>query len=183
MNVVRDFRKYQYSNFENRVNSTVKTVDALFDDRNSEDYDGSKTALCVGDIVHIGDLPKNCYVTDITILVYDGFGTDTKVDLAFIGDFPSTATTLICEDILIANGDTSIKIPLPTSGVAKPDGSNIGTDGGGIWNDDLRAMPLAILLKNENSSNGTPLVGGRLKLLFSYVSFDVNDFDRAQVIK
>jgi len=134
------------------------------------EYDARDVVLADGDVLHIGGIPKNSYVNDITILIVEQFDAGTTLDLGFIGDFPDDNINVFQSSIVVDEQDVSIKIPLPVSGVRNPDGSPaVLGEAGGIWNDDGRFMPMAVRVNATG-----PLTTGKCKVIFSYARFDTN---------
>ncbi len=160
------------NNLSLRAECTSKTFGykvTLLSDEDGE-YDKREVILADGDILHIGGIPKNSYVNDITILVDESFDAGTTLDLGFIGDYPDDNIVVFQSAIVVSEQDVSIKIPLPISGVRNPDGSEAVLDeAGGIWNGSNRFMPLAIKVNATGA-----LTSGKCKVLLSYARFDTN---------
>jgi len=165
---------YLYENdLSMKAECTAKTIEHRFFTLKDADgeYDKEEIYLWDTDIVHIGALPKDSYVTDITLLVEEGFDVGATFDLGFIGDFPDDNIIVFQSGIAVDEPNVSIKIPLPVSGVRNPDGSAaVSGVAGGIWNGDARPMPLAIRVNNP----GGVTTSGKVRFLFAYSRYDTN---------
>jgi len=107
-----------------------------------------------GDIIHIGKLPAECFVTSMVILTHEGFSVGT-FDLGFIGDFPDVSLTPIATTIDLTADNTSTVVTLPTSGVV---------NGNGIWS-GVDGISLAV------KCNGVPTTGA-CTLVIGFSSFE-----------
>jgi len=170
-----DAGRLDENNMSLKAECTSKTLGFTLNllENDESEYEERDVVLVDGDIVHIGAIPKNCYVNDITILMVEAFDAGTTLDLGFIGDYPDDNLTVFQSGIVVDESNVSIKIPLPISGVRNPDGSAaVSGVAGGIWNGDGRPMPLAVGV----NATGV-LTVGKCKVLISYARYDTNNGD------
>ena len=179
--------KYSYNGYTSKVESTIKTIDAV--NRSGEDFivvggQQGKRKIESGDILAIGAIPRNCLVTDIRIIYEEAFHADTTFDFGFVGDFPDDNLTVIKSGIVAAIANGTQYIPVGNSGVVDPDGTAVPSAEsdyrGSLWNGDKRPLMLAIRV---NNATVTELIDGKCKMLVSFIRFGEEDIVRGEPIR
>ena len=180
-----DLKQYRYNDFLNKVESTVKTVDAVPNrDRNFNCINCEpQRHINVGDLIHIGNVPMNVLVTDIKVIYKEGF-PNCKFDIGFLGDNLSFQT--FATDVHADLGAVVQNIPVGSTGCRNPDGSDV-PDGemdfrGSIWNDDIKPLTFAIKMKSDTLADGDPIKVGKMRIIFSFIRFGEEDYTRGDRI-
>ena len=144
--------------------------------------------LRVGDTALIGQVPRNCVVTDIRVIWHEGFPDATEFDFGFLADFPDDTITVTQADIVADNTveNGTMYLNVNNTGAIDPSGSSIASaDGdfrGALWNGDKRPLMLGINIKNASLANGDDLTKGKCTFLVSYIRFDKDDiFDEEDI--
>ena len=149
---------------------------------------GGRNFLQVSDILFVGQVPRNCLVTDVRILWHKGFPADTKFDFGFLADFPSDALTVTQADIVaddsVQNGTMYINVnnagAIDNTGTSIP--SAEGDYRGALWNGDARPLMLGMNVRSDSLADGVELKEGSCTVLVSFIRFDKADlFDEEAV--
>ncbi len=183
-----DLKQYRYNDYLNRVESTVKSIDAV--PNRDREYNcihcEPQRNINVGDTIAIGTIPKNSLVTDVRVLYLEAFPAGTVWDYGFLGDFPDDHFTEIATDIVADESNVSQWLPVGHNGVRDPSGIMVpdGEDDyrGSLWNGDQRPSMLAIRMNNPTGSIGDAIKTGKMKVLISLIRFGESDLIRGQRI-
>ena len=182
-----DLRRYKFNNYTNKVESTIKSIDAIANrDRMYNCLSCEpQPSIEIGDSVVIGTIPRNCFVTDIRILYVEGFDVGVTFDMGFLADFPEDTLVPFATDIVATGDNLQQWISLPQSGAVDGAGVQVPlaeTDyRAGIWNGDERPLALGIKV-NGAEADGTPLTVGKCKVLISFIRFGDEDIHRGELI-
>lgn len=179
--------KYNFNDYENRVDSTVKIIDAIPNRNEGYSAPGGDVVgnISVGDVLAIGVIPKNSLITDIRVLYTQAFPDNATFDFGFLADFPDDALITFTTGVVADHEDLQQFIPLSNSGCVDADGVQVTTEEadyrGGIWNGDKRPLMLAVRV-NGDGGDGTAITVGKCKVLISYIRFSNDDVVRGQKI-
>ncbi len=183
-----DLKQYRYNDYLNKVESTVKSIDAvpnrdrMYNCINCE----PQRNINVGDTIAIGDIPRNSLVTDVRVLYLEAFPAGTVWDYGFLGDYPDDHFTEIATDIVADQGNVSQWIPVGHTGVRDPSGIMVPAEEddyrGSLWNGDKRPSMLAMRMNNPTGSIGDAIKIGKMKILISFIRFGEEDIHRGERI-
>ena len=177
-----DLKQYNYNDYLNKVESTVKSIDALpnRDRMYNCIHCEPQRQINIDDVVIIGNLPKNCIVTDIRAIYLEDFATDVVFDLGFLND--DLEVVPFASDVVADGGIVTQYLPLSNDGVRDPLGVQVLTAErdyrGSIWNGDKKPLTLAMKFKGDVA--GTPLKTGKMKLLISFIRYGDEDIHREE---
>ena len=182
-----DLRRYRFNNYVNKVESTVKHIDAV--SNRNRDFNclscEPQPNINVGDSIAIGTVPRNCLITDMRVLYEEGFPAGTTFDFGLLADFPSDNLVVFATDIVATGDNVQQWLPLPQSGAVDGAGVQVPlaeTDyRAGIWNGDVRPLVLGIKV-NGTDPDGTPILVGKCKVLVSFIRFGEEDIYRGEII-
>ena len=179
-----DLKQYRYNDYLNKVESTVKSIDAVPNRGRNFNCIGCEPqrTINVEDVVIIGGIPKNCVVTDIRALYDEDFVAGTTFDLGFLND--ALEIVPFASGVVADGGIVTQYLPLSNDGVRDPLGVQVLTAErdfrGSIWNGDKK--PLTLAMQFKGGAAGTPLKAGKMKLLISFIRYGEEDIHRGQRI-
>ena len=182
-----DLRRYRFNNYTNKVESTIKHIDAVAN--RDRDYNclscEPQPNINVGDSIAIGAIPRNCFVTDMRILYEEGFDAGTTFDVGFLADFPEDSLVVFATDVVATADNAQQWLPLPESGAIDSAGVQVplaeSDYRAGIWNGDKRPLVLGIKV-NGTDPDGTPLKIGKCSVLISFIRYGEEDIHRGELI-
>jgi len=131
-----------------------------------------------GDVIVIGTIPGGSIVTDIRVLVNDGFDATTTLDIGYSADYPSLSISPAVETpLLVATDNVAVLGEITVNGNVDSVGTPLsaGDPKNGIWMGTADKMgDYYITATIGGVADGVALTQGNAEIIVTYSRFSTN---------